>query len=453
MRASALVALAAALGCGGPPCRDVDSALALVRERRAPPRVTTVEPHAQLIVGHRAINRALPGVLATLEPVRLPLPPALKILGVPEIELASRRITVEPAPAGKLAAAIDVEARIAGVGLPLGVVTVEAIPELADRALRIRFAGDAIRELAPSALHRRLWASSYDKLPASLRDRLGRLEFIAAVELAARHFGRAGFGLVRRHLLSRIDRVAALSIALPELPLARAEINRRAPRGAVVVDLWTSLPVRFGVARADPMGSATARVRMSAEAAMELANWAIASGAMPQRYDRDLRPTPDGAYFPVYGWRRGDRRPLEIHLFRFEKPCSVIRLAARPEITSDGADVEVSVSDGIIEKVEGSAAVKVAVWASRLLQGAIEKSRSHAATTAVKAGDVWMRTTVTRAALRDDTVIVELELSPVPRAPRSAAPSAPSRPRVARAAPRPPRRGLARRTWGCRASW
>ena len=406
--AAAIVGLVAATSCGAP-CRDYKSALELVRDRRGPPPAGTLRPHVEVVIPHHAINRILPEVIAEMPPVELPLPPALALLGVPSIELASTRVTVEPAPAGKVAAAVDVEARFAGVPLPLGAVTIEAIPELrverGRQLLGIRFAGDALRELSPSSAQRRLWASSYNKLPASIRDRLGRLEFVAAVELLSRHLGRAGFTLLHRHLLSRIDQVARIDVELPAMPVARAAINRAflatGSHDAIVVELWTGLPVAAGVAPDPDARRTTTQVRMSLEAVTAVANWAILEGTMPRRYDKDLKPRADGAYFPVYGWRRGDRRPLEIHLFRDRSPCAVIVLRARPRLATEGDEIRVSVVDGTIEKVEGSAAVKVGVWASRLFKGAIEKSRAFAATTETRVGDLRFQSTVTRAELSD----------------------------------------------------
>ena len=422
MRVSALLVILAA-ACGGPPCRDPASARELIDKRRGPVPATAA-PHGELILPHHQLDRLLAEALPAVEPVQLPLPPALRLLGLPAIELAATRVTVEPAGAGKIAAAIDLVASLGVAKLPLGAVTVEATPALMTvgrrQTLVISFAGDAIRRIDPSPAHRAIWADSYRRLPGAIRDRLPPLQFVAAVELLARHLGDAGFALLRRHLLSRIEEVTRISVTLPDLPLARTAVRTRTGGlPALVVELWTHLPVAAGIdptdRRAPP--ATTAQLRLAAETVAEIANWAIATGRAPRRHDRDLNPRPDGAYFPMLGWRRGDRRPLEIHVFRFERPCSVIRVAARPEITSAAGEVKVGIRDGVIERVEGSPAVKLGVWASRLFEGAIDKSRSLASTTTTRVGRLTLTSTVRRAELRGDTVILGIDLAARPASP------------------------------------
>lgn len=412
MRASAAL-LALAIGCGGsPPCRDAASARALITGGRAP----TSAAHGQLIVPHHQLDRVLAQALLAIEPVKLPLPPALGLVGVPAVELAATRITIEPASDGEIAAAIDLTAGIGGAQIPLGVLTVEATPALITsgtrHALTVSFAGDAVRSFDPSPAHRAIWADSYDKLPESVRERLGRLQFIAAVELLARHLGDAGFALLRRHLLSRIEEVTRISITLPDLPIARASVRTRTRAlPALVVDLWLALPVSGGIdASAASAVTTTAQLRLSGEAVAEIANWAIATGRAPRRHDRDLDPTPTGKYVPMFSWRRGHRRPLAIHVFRFERPCGVIRVAARPTLATSAGEVEVGIASGVVEDVEGSLAIRLGVWASRLFKGAIDRSRTYASTTTTRVGALTLATTVRSATLAGDTVILGIDL-------------------------------------------
>src|SRR5690606_13464894 len=99
--------------------------------------------------------------------------------------------------------------------------------------------------------------------------------------------------------------------------------------------------VAVGVDPTAATASSTTQLRLSAEAVTEIANWAVATGRAPRRHDRELNPSPRGSYFPILGWRRGDRRPLEIHVFRFARPCSVIRVAARPTLATRAGQIEV----------------------------------------------------------------------------------------------------------------
>ena len=418
---SALVAIvgmlaATSAGCGAH-CENVISAQRKIRDQKTVP--ADGRPHAQLRLPHNRINVLLAAALARNE-ISAELPLAFRI-ALPAAKVEATRVEVVSAPDGALGFVVDVRMTIAGKEL-LGLsATVEAKAETNTRdgksTLEIGFDADSLRSVKPdypkgtlkslaSALAPIISAMGGPKVPPALMAiaTRGLIQFI----------NKEGFELIRDQVLARVGEVGRLRIDLGSAPVERMEV--RSPisaQPALLVDLYTRLPVRVGLAEDPPSEdpiSGTGRLRISGETLAELGNWAIAEGVAPQTYDSKLRPDENGAYVPVYAWREGER-PLVIHAFRIKSPCSTIVVGARPEVKVEDGTITVGVADGNVEEVEGSTLVRLGVGLKSIFGGSIEKSETNSASARFEVGGRPLEARLIDANLVGGELDLTIELS------------------------------------------
>src|SRR5262249_41350522 len=143
----------------------------------------------------------------------------------------------------------------------------------------------------------------------------------------------------------------------------------------LTIDLTTDLPARSGLIQGPP-ASDDVVVRLSASTAAEVANWSIDRGHLPQHYTRNLEPRLDGEYRPRFDYLAADhRRPVKIHIFQERGGCSYFQVGLALRVAVAGDKLDVAILDRIVESVDASAPVELALWLKQLVQGSIDSSR------------------------------------------------------------------------------
>ena len=398
-------------------------------------------PHAEIIIPHALANALLAEIVAAENQqltVRLPslgslgeaIPELAATTWFPELSVTARGVRLVPAPAGRAGLAVDVELTGPDGVLATAELTVDSAPVLerqpaSERAeLRIGIEADSLRGIVPRlgpGGARAVATLVHGKLPATVRQRVSLAALQPVIERGLTRILTESYDLIRTHVLDRLGELTRLRIGLPSLPIARVDVRTRARPGALVLGLYFQLGAGQDAGHGlvergeiDPAMLGRIEFRLTGQAMTGSANWGIAHGLLPARYDRQLEPDRNGAYVPVFGWRGGSPRPLELHVFRLSSPCACIFLTAHAELAVRGNELEVLVTDRHVERVEGSSAVKLGVWLDALWRQNFRASKKHAAETVLTIGTRHLVTRVGTAELQGDELRFGLDVTVAP---------------------------------------
>ena len=390
-------------------------------------------PHARLIIPHARGNALLVRVLAELQDeLAVALPPLGSL--IPELgdsrlaplQAVVTAVRLDAAPPGEVGISIDLELR-SGADI-LASATAQVIVQPAVRyrgahatAVEIAIPADSVQSIEPriGVAGTRVMASRlHDRLPEAVRKRLPESAFRPLLARALDRVLVESYSLIQREVLGRLGEITRLSIQLPDLPIKRAAIHSSDQPPALVVDLFTTLPVRGTVASSaapdggiDPTMLGKIRLHLTGDIVTASANWAIDRRLAPTRYNRKLDPDLAGDYHPVFEWDLGSNRPLRIHVFRLASPCGYVLLAAHADLALRGDKVELVVSDRAIEKVEGSRILELGVWLDALWNRTFVKTKKQAAATCMTIGPKAVVTRVTDARLVGDQLTFGLDMA------------------------------------------
>jgi hypothetical protein len=227
------------------------------------------------------------------------------------------------------------------------------------------------------------------------------------------HLGAQAFRLLRGRL-SKMKEITRLRLRLHGLPVARLGLVSLggAKDGALRVQVGTSLPVARGLRLSGAPGPAPggARAFIAAEAAVELGNWAMAHGHLPNRLSRDLELGKEGELELALRWLPG-QRPMKVHVWKSASPCAHARLGASPAISLKEGKLEIGVEDARLEELEGATVVKIKAWYESLWYKTYSFTRSVASRTDVALAGRKLQIAVDRARLDGDTLVLELRLT------------------------------------------
>ena len=374
MRAALAVIAALATGGCASRCKEVEASRVAFFARRGAP---APGPHVAVAIPYAVLDAQLAAQLATLPPIPLHVPglPRLPLPGgLGDLRLVVRSIALAPAHGPGVAFRLALALEAGDRELVALAATVEAAPRVTHRphvlALGLAptsFSG-AHLELPPDV--RDALARAIDaQLPAAVRALVGpaqreELATALATWLAGETLDHVLDGAVIRRLGELTHLEVELGGAASALPVAELSAHSTgAPgKGQVEIAVRFALPVGEAIA-APPVAPApdVARVRISGAAAAELADWAIATGAVPARYD-DGKPAPDGAITPGFSWVRGPR-PLQIDVWRRKPPCLHARFGTVPVLgmQPDGK-LRIELRDTETEQVVGNPVVRARMW-------------------------------------------------------------------------------------------
>ena len=422
--AASLIALLAP-GCAGP-CRTVQAER---RALQARPAVLTAAPHARVQLPFAVANRLIADAL--VPPPELPVP--LRKLGplaafIGEVRAIPREVKLGP---GAVPGRVHAEVRVELADRTGELVTVRASGDVApvleraggarDGKLTIGFDPGQLSRLEPELGPRaaeQLGALLQARLPAAVRDRIPRVLVDRVAAQVVEEAIDYSYRVLHRTLLPRLRERTRIEVELPDVPIARVALASSPT--ALSLDVFTTLPVREGVGEAPPETDAIG-LQLAGGTATEAANWGIASGVLPGRYTRSLKPAPDGAYVPHFEWRAGDpERPLVVHMFRVSGGCAHFAVGVQPRVEVRGDDVHAWIENRKLEQADGPLALELLARTKALVQASTSSKKKGPGSLRLTVGGREVTSRLVRAEVRGNELQLALAIAIAP--PAAAAP-------------------------------
>ncbi|WAS90271.1 hypothetical protein [Nannocystis punicea] len=406
--------LLAPAGCASSVCSKVQADRAAFTRRAATPG-----PHLALAVPYATLSQSVQRSLAGMPQVRLPLPD-LGPVDLGSLAVAIRSVAFRPAPAGSVGARVTVA--LTSQGKPVTALELDAViaPRLDPRegSVRLRLGAADLREVRPSlppAERKRFAEFLLSIVPGAARALVGREQVEALAETFLRELVGGRWPQIRDNLLQGTDDLVDVEIDLGDVPLTKIELKS----GAADLELWAhaALPaaaLSSGTARPAGSDARLVGLRMSGGVAAALANRAIASGQIPERYNRDGAPDPRGELVAGVDWRAGER-PLKVHAWSTEGTCARLTFGGTPKVGARGGELAVDVADGTLEEVTGALRVRAAVWFSGLGRQTFTISESVADAIEFEILGVDYRARVVAAAVSPAELEFSLALAEAPQ--------------------------------------
>ncbi|HSK03207.1 MAG TPA: hypothetical protein VK932_18270 [Kofleriaceae bacterium] len=410
LAAAAVVAL---LGpaCGGP-CRTMDAEW---RALRARPAALTAAPHARVQIPFSLANRLIADSLRP--PPELPMPlgrlgPLAPLVG--DVRAIPREVTLGPSRTpGRVHVAVRIELAD-GTGPLLTVRGSGDVAPTLDRDGRLFLALDTAElsrlepELGPRAAEQ-LGAILEGRLPAALRARTPRFVVDRVAAAVVEEAIDQGYRLLRGALLPRLRDRTRIEVELPDVPLARVAVATTPD--ALALDVFTTLPVRTGVAPAPPAPPDAILVQIAGDTATRAANWGIEHGALPPRYTRGMTPAADGAYVPHFEWRAGDgTRPLVVHMFRVHGGCAHFAVGVQPRVEVVGGQVRAWTAHRRLEHADGPLVLELLARTKALVERGASSSRQGPGSLRITVGGREVTTRLVRAEVAGDELRAEVAI-------------------------------------------
>lgn len=430
IRAAGLLALAlapAALsGCG--PCAQVAAHRDAFAARTVP---EAGRPHLAVRIPQKLLDDAIAAGLRKLVPKSLAIPGLGQLARYVEaLKIAPRRVAIAKAGDGQFRLSMELEVGLGAQSLfTLGLGTeTRPVANAGAGAVELSFPADMIQSLTPSVPDgavTRLTDALMGKVPSALRSIIPRAEVTRIAESAVGWLSQNAVRLLRTEVLQPMGELARLRFTMPDLPLASLELVSEP--GALVVQARTTLPVEQGLApmpRAESLKRAQSaaqsdriEVVLAAGTVVELANWAMARGEVPSRFDVQGKSNDAGSFTAGLQWA-GGTRPLKVNVWSSEGACIRARIGASPRVALANGKLDLGISDAQVEEIEGPPLVSQAVsWAQSLWGDSVETSRTRVGTSKLglgtdKAGGLGLG----RIALEGDTLVLSLNLGGKPSA-------------------------------------
>ncbi len=363
------------------------------------------------------------------------------------LELASAPDPGQLAELGELLLALSFVADVRP-GLERGIILESSLNEEAAAAglseLGVRFSLADVRDVRPSlppGAQEALIGAVKRWLPRKVRDFYPDAFYPPMAERFGKHLVNATYQRLHQGLLSRLSKLTSFHLELPQLPVADAKLRTVewavaapaspasatrstasgsvSPSASLVVELFTTLPVRRGLAPLRPSDPATAlalagdfAIQLSPSATAELANWSIARGLAPRWYTRGLSPNPAGELRPRFDHLADDpAHPFQIYAFQERGGCSYFRVGVRAAVAMDGEQLQTTILDRSLEAARASPLLEVAGWVKYALFGSVDQSRRLAAATRLTLGERVFDAAVTGASLAPDELRFSLKLA------------------------------------------
>lgn len=416
----ALPMLGAATGCANA-CKRVETHRAAFTSGSDVAR--SEDPHFRVSVPFDVVGVLMARELKSIGSFRVPLP---KVSGVSLGAVRGRvdQIRLQPAPTGQVGFTVRIvleSGKTRVLEVELDARTTPQI-DLKRGTVAVALSAQDVRKVRPKlgpGARKKLVDYAWKELPSTVRTLVSKKQLDALLAGASDQLLGQVADAVRKDLGSEIGEVARFEIDLPDLPLSALAIESSA--GELKLAGRTSLPVAVGVAAGKRHRSShqnAVELRMSGETAAALANWAIERGEIPERYDLDGSPDPKGPLAAGVGWGRGRPRPLTLHLWTVpdgdlakKKQCAHVELHGTPVIgVANGGDVSVSVRDGQVEAVDGTAKVRMGVFFSGLGRETFEFAETVAGSFELDLGDAPLTASVHSATRDGDDVVFGLLL-------------------------------------------
>jgi hypothetical protein len=376
--------------------------------------------HLSVSVPYELIDAMIAKELGRVPSLALPLP-AVSGISLGSLRLGVEAVRARPAAAGELGFRVS-------VGLREGkrsVLTVDVDARLRPRidpargTLAVALSGRDVIALEPSisaSSRKQLGEWIWAKLPPAARMLVDRNTIGSLAGELADQLMQQAAGMLRRELLDDLGELARFEFDLPEeVPLR--SITLAAGERYLDIDLHTPLRVAHGLpqgrARVEGLHPNLVQVRVSGDAIAALANHAIRSGRIPERWTLEGEPDPEGEVRAGVGWAKGQADPLEVHLWKLESDCAHVVLRGVPRLALVGrGELELGTERARVDSVVGSVKIKAGLFFSKTARRGVALLERTTAATEVEIGTTTMMARIAAAEVRGDEIVLGLQLAP-----------------------------------------
>jgi hypothetical protein len=398
-----------ASGCAGKACRDTRASFDAFEANRA----GSSQPHARITLPYRTLDLLMAPQVRRLPTTNVPLP------AVAGTSLGTLRAQVEglrarPGGPGTLGLTVAVGLRSGNrtlVGFELD-ADVRPTIDAARSTVVVPLRGDDLRGARPRVGPggtRALADHLHAQMPPAARALVSKGQLTQILDGALQQLTTQAAERLVREIGSRIGTIATIELDLGDLPARGIELQ--STPNAVVLGIVTPLPVTRGLAlEPDPAQPQTMALRLSGDAVAALANHALRTGLVDDRYDDTGEPDPRGPWTARLGWRAGGQ-PMVLHLWCFERDCARVQLAGTPQISVRGGKLEFRTDDARIVKVEGSSRVRAGVFFSGLGRRTFSWVEQLAGAFTFDAGGQRITARVADARLERDELLLTLAVA------------------------------------------
>ncbi|MFV8755983.1 hypothetical protein ACNOYE_35980 [Nannocystaceae bacterium ST9] len=418
LRALALVSITSlALACASPCERVQDSRDAFLAALESDARAGSAA-HLSISLPYDVVDQLIAPELARVPTVAIPLP-SVAGMSLGSLKLGVDQIRVQQAPAGEVGFRIIVGLREGKTSVFTIDIDARVRPEInpGEGTIVVALAGKDVIALEPSLSERSAkqlakWIGN--QLPDAARMLIDEDQLAGFADQIGEQLLRQAAAAVKKNLLDDLGELARFEFDLPpELPIARVLLS--AGERHLELDLITPLvvehPLAAGHARVEGLHPNLIQVRIAGDAAAALANHAIRSGKIPERWTLEGEPDPKGDILVAAGWAKGASDPLEVHLWKLVEDCAYVILRAKPTLQVKGDQLELGASQAKVEDVQGSFKIRAGLFFSRTARKGISLVEQTAATTEVELAGETMQVSVHDAKVVGDELVLGLRLS------------------------------------------
>jgi len=404
-------------GCGAT-CDRIEEDREEFQARKA----TNADTHAEVLIPFGVAERLVGAQISAVKPIDVKIPGLGNLddyFG--DLSVAPTRVELLPAAPDHIGFHLDFEVRSDGKKAFAMYMETEVRPEidLAAGKVTFGFSPEVLEKAKPGIskdAKKDLGGVIYARIPGAARIFVPRSMVDAAAGEAVEMLVESFYAKAKEKMLPALSEKSRFELTLPDVPLASVAVTSTAEGGGRLrLAMVTSLPARAGIAEAAegaPTPSAERiTIRMSGSTVAELANWAMAKGLVPDRYDGKGKPRKDGELRPGLDWVRGEERPMKLILWDLDKPCMRITMSAKPSVAVVDEKLEIKALDTKTDDVEASAFTKVGVWFYILWKDAMKLDQKTSARMKMVVAGREIEAVVEKAVVERDDLVLEVSLS------------------------------------------
>jgi hypothetical protein len=255
------------------------------------------------------------------------------------------------------------------------------------------------------------------QIPKELRGFIPKKELVKFVKKALKIISDEGYPMIRKNILSPLGTIAKLEWALPNYPISKMAIN--VSDDVWRIGLWTDIKAdglgKKAMKRGIGKNQAGARLLISAPWVAAAGNWAMSTGKLPSKFDRNGQPSKKGKAKARMTWKAGQKvkRPLKIHLWAGTQKrldlCLYARAGINPRLKISDGTLKMN-AEGKLERVEGNPLVKTAVNLSGVGERTLQWHHQSSKPSAMNIGGSNMPLRWLNVSLNRDYVMVGIDL-------------------------------------------
>jgi hypothetical protein len=412
----ATVLALAPLGCGSRTCKRI----ARDREEFLARDAKDASTHLEVTLPYAVANALLEPSLAKVKPIPVSAPGLGALASAfGKLRIAPTRAVLQPAAGGLVGLRLDFDV-LAGDRGAFGMWLETAFaPEvdLKAGAVTAGFSPESLKKVTPHVTAdaaKRLGGMIYDGIPGIARALVSRAAVDKAAGGVVEFLLKQFYALAKDKLLPEVADLAKIRIAMPDVPVRDLALAPTEDAGgALRLSISTALPVGGGLAARDPKAALPGdriSVRATASTLAELANWAMAKGLVPARYNAKGKADEKGEYVAALEWKPG-KRPMKIHLWQLEGVCKRVDMGAKAAIGVEDGTLVIEATDGVIEGSEAAPFTELGVFFYALWKDAVKTTIKRSAEMKFSAGGQELSSRVEAAELAGDEVTMTVSLA------------------------------------------